>query len=174
MRVIRTEKYFDGNYLKRREDRSLKVGDISFAWIRMGDSPSTAIDRLPDLQRAVLIVPDQVPLVLDYILRRDRMQPFTEHKDAVLNPRVVEQILNEPIVIELSPPDVATLSHILKEGVKGGGTVALSVYVAVSGDVYLFVTLPLALLVIGASKGMSKWLEQNIPKLMNRVVRRWS
>ncbi len=46
-------------------------------------------------------------------------------------------------------------------------------YLALNGDVYLFVTLPLAFIVVGASKGMSKWLEQNIPKLMTRATRHW-
>ena len=49
-----------------------------------------------------------------------------------------------PIVIEQSPPELETLSSILKSGVKGSGTVALSVYLAINGDVYLFLTLPLA------------------------------
>jgi hypothetical protein len=128
---------------------------------------------LPDFEQARAITPDEVPLVLDYILRRERMQPFADPNEGIINDSTVEEILQIPIVFEQSPPDLETLSSILKSGIKGSATVALSVYVAISGDVYLFITLPAALLVVGASKGMSKWLEQNIPKLMTRATRRW-
>jgi hypothetical protein len=90
-----------------------------------------------------------------------------------LNRRLVEQVLATEIVIEQSPPDWETLSNILKSGVKGSGTVALSVYVAVHGDVLLFITLPSALLVIGAAKGASRWLEQTVPKILNRATTGW-
>ncbi len=38
MRVIRTEEYFDGNYVKRRDDKWLKSTSICFAWIKMGET----------------------------------------------------------------------------------------------------------------------------------------
>jgi hypothetical protein len=173
MRVLRTETYFDGNFVKRREDKWLKSSNICFAWIETGANSPARSTELTDFERARQITPDEVPLVLDYILRRERMQPFADRNEGVINTSIVEQILHEPIVIEQSPVDLETLSDILKSGVKGSGTVALSVYLAVSGDVYLFITLPMALLVVGASKGMSKWLEQNVPKLMTRATKRW-
>jgi hypothetical protein len=174
MRVIRTEEYFDGNYVKRREDKWLKNSSICFAWIKMGETSTLRVGHLKDFEEARPITPSEVPLVLDYILRRERMQPFVDRSEELLNASIVEQILETPIVIEQSPPELDTLSSILKSGVKGGGTVALSVYLALNGDVYLFVTLPLAFIVVGASKGMSKWLEQNIPKLMTRATRHWT
>jgi hypothetical protein len=173
MRVIRTEKYFDGNYIRRREEKWLRTSDVCFAWVETGERLSVRREHLPDIEKARQITPEQVPLVLDYILRRERMQPFAGHDDGVINTAAVEEVLNEPIVIEQSPVDLETLSNILKSGVKGSGTVALSVFVAVSGDIHLFITLPAALLVVGASKGMSKWLEQNIPKLMTKFTRTW-
>jgi hypothetical protein len=173
MRVIRTEEYFDGNYVKRRDDKSLKSSNICFAWIATGENSALRSAELKDFQEARPITPSEVPLVLDYILRRERLQPFADRQEGVINNSTVEHILQIPIVIEQSPPDVETLSNILKFGIKGGGTVALSVYLALNGDVHLFITLPAALLVVGASKGMSKWLEQNIPKLMTRATRRW-
>ena len=96
-----------------------------------------------------------------------------DRNEPVINADIVGQILSEPVVFEESPVEVETFSNILKSGVKNSGTVALSVFLAVSGDVYLFVTLPMALLVVGASKGMSKWLEQNVPKLMTKATRHW-
>ena len=173
MRVLRTESYFDGNYVKRSGDKWLKSSNICFAWIEAGENSALRSTSVPDFEQARPITPEEVPLVLDYILRRERMQPFADRHEGVINNSIVEQVLQEPIVIELSPPDLETLSNILKSGVKGSSTVALSVYLAVSGDVYLFITLPMALLVVGASKGISKWLEQNIPKLMTRATRRW-
>jgi hypothetical protein len=130
------------------------------------------IEQLPNLEEARGIHPDQVPLVLDYILRRERMQPFADLNESILNGPAVEQLLNEPIAIEQSPLDVVTVSNALKAGIKDS-TVALAVYVAVYGDAYLFLKLPAAMLIIGASKGMSKWLEQNVPKLMSKATGRW-
>jgi len=173
MRVLRTETYFDGNYVKRKQDKWLKSANICFAWIETGPNTVARKSELPDFVDARPITPDEVPLVLDYILRHERMQPFTDPHEGVLNSSIVEQVLSEQIIFEQSPVDVETLSNILKSGVKQGGTVALSVYLAVSGDVYLFITLPTALLVVGASKGMSKWLEQNVPKLMTKATRHW-
>jgi hypothetical protein len=37
----------------------------------------------------------------------------------------------------------------------------------------LFITIPSALLLIGAARGTSKWLEQTIPKMLNKATRRW-
>jgi hypothetical protein len=125
---------------------------------------------LRDFAQARTITENEVPLVLDYILRQERMQPFGDKAEGALNGSTIEQVLHEPIIIEQSPADHETLANILRSGVKGSSTVALSVYLAVSG---LFITLPMALLVVGASKGMSKWLEQNVPKLMNTATRRW-
>jgi hypothetical protein len=129
------------------------------------------------------VVADEVPLVIDYIVRQeppDWMLTRSDHATTpsgegprILNRRLVDQVLATEIVIEQSPPDWETLSNILKSGVKGSGTVVLSVYVAVHGDVMLFITLPSALLLIGAAKGASKWLEQTIPKMLNRATTRW-
>src|SRR5689334_2196509 len=142
MRVLRTERYFDQNYVKRRDDKWLRNSNICFAWIATGANQLAPGFELSDVSNARHITSEQVPLVLDYIVRRERMQPFADPQEKVINAIIVEQILNEPIVIEQSPVDVETLSNILKSGVKQSGTVALSVYLAVSGDVYLFITLP--------------------------------
>jgi hypothetical protein len=64
------------------------------------------------------------------------------------------------------------LANILRAGIKGGGTVAVSLIVALKGDPLLFITVPSALLLIGAAKGTSKWLEQNIPKMLSKATRR--
>ena len=173
MRVLRTETYFDGNYIRRHQDKWLKSTNICFAWVETGENAPHQTAELRDFAQARPITESEVPLVLDYILRQERMQPFGDKAEGVLNSSTIEDVLQEPIIIEQSPPDHETLANILRSGVKGSGTVALSVYLAVSGDTYLFITLPMALLVVGASKGMSKWLEQNVPKLMNRATRRW-
>jgi hypothetical protein len=70
MRVIRTEEYFDGNYVKRRDDKSLKSSNICFAWIETGENSTLRSAELKDFQEARPITPSEVPLVLDYILRR--------------------------------------------------------------------------------------------------------
>ncbi len=50
------------------------------------------------------------------------MQPFADRSEAVLNSSIIEQILEMPIVVEQSPPELDTLASILKSGVKGSGT----------------------------------------------------
>src|SRR5262249_20547069 len=169
MRVDRTEVYFPGGSVQRGEGRPrLRSTNVSFAWIKEASFP---VGGQP-------VVADDVPLVIDYIVRQeppDWMLTRSDHATApsgegprILNRWLVDQVLATEIVIEQSPPDWETLSNILKSGVKGsGGTVALSVYVAVTGDVKLFIALPSALLLIGAAKGASKWLEQTIPKILN-------
>ena len=109
MRVIRTETYFDGNYIQRRVDKTLKTTDVCFAWINFERTGRLPTEQLPDLEGAREIHPDQVPLVLDYILRRERIQPFVDPHESILNGSAIEQVLNEPIVIEQSPLDTETL-----------------------------------------------------------------
>jgi hypothetical protein len=175
MRVIRTELYFDGgNVLRGQDRRRLRTTNVSFVWLKQIDFEGIIYGHSVEA--------DVVPFVIDYIVRQEppdwmitpsapSAAPSTHAR--VLNPWLVEQVLNSEIVIEQSPPDWETLGSILKSGVKGSGTVALSVYVAISGDVMLFVTLPSALLLIGAAKGTAKWLEQTVPKMLNKATRRW-
>jgi hypothetical protein len=176
MRVIRTEVYFPGGSVLRGEGRRrLRSTNVSFAWIKQADFPVGVTTYGQPVSA------NDVPLVIDYIVRQeppDWMLTPSDHATApsregprILNHWLVEQVLATEIVIEQSPPDWATLSNILKSGVKGS-TVALSVYVAVSGDVMLFITIPSALLLIGAAKGTSKWLEETIPKMLNKATTR--
>jgi hypothetical protein len=168
MRVIRTELYFEPNYIQRLSDKKQKTASVTFAWIK--SQPSSRL-RAPDHSTA--ISPDQVGSVLDHILRQEPPAwQFGQSHLEVLNQSTVNSILNTDFVVEQSPPEWLTLSNILKEGAKGS-TVALAVYVALSGDMLLFITLPSALLIVGAAKGMSKWLEQNVPKLMSHALRRY-
>jgi hypothetical protein len=51
---------------------------------------------------------------------------------------IVLFVMNAHIVIEESPPEWETLSNILKSGVRGGGTVALSV-LCTSGAMLIFI-----------------------------------
>jgi hypothetical protein len=170
MRVIRTELFLPADTLLRGEGRSrLKSTNISIAWINEPDQ------RIPSAT-ARPISKDETPFVIDFILRQEppdwRFSDTIENRK-VLNNWLVERVLATEVVIEQSPPEWETLSNILKSGIKGSGTVALSVYVALSGDVMLFVTLPAALLIVGAAKGTSKWLEQTIPKMLNKSTRRY-
>ena len=64
MRVLRTERYFDGNYVKRKQDKWLKSSDICFAWIETGANAVARQSRLPDFANARPISSDEVPLVL--------------------------------------------------------------------------------------------------------------
>src|SRR5262245_4453543 len=142
---------------------------MSFAWLKDVDSriASTTMYGLS-------IRPDDVPSVIDHILRQEP-PPWlgTLENRRILNSWMVNEVMATQIVIEQSPLDLETLSNILKSGIKGSATVALSVYVAASGDVMLFITVPSALLLIGAAKGTSKWLEQNIPKMLSKATRTW-
>jgi hypothetical protein len=170
MRVIRTEMYFDGSYISRSPGRkALKTSSITFAWIK-----ESGARRIGELTHTQSVSADDVPVVLDYILRQEPPEWNLPAQENVLNGSTIDTVMNEGFVIEESPVDLETLTNLLKSGAKGGATVALSVYVAVSGDVMLFITLPSALLVMGAAKGMSKWLEQNVPKMMTKLTRRWT
>jgi hypothetical protein len=145
MRVVRTEVYFPGSSVLRGEGRPrLRSTNVSFAWIKEARFP-VALGQP--------VVAEDVPLVIDYIVRQeppdwmrasDHATTPSGEGPRILNRWLVDQVLATEIVIEQSPPDWETLSNILKSGVKGSGTVALSVYVAISGDVMLFITLPSA------------------------------
>jgi hypothetical protein len=52
MRVLRTEKYFDGNYVKRRGDQWLKSSNICFAWIETGENSALRSTELTDFEQA--------------------------------------------------------------------------------------------------------------------------
>ena len=129
MRIVRTEVYFPGGSVLRGEGRPrLRSTNVSFAWIK---EASFAVGVTTYGQR---VVADEVPLVIDYIVRQeppDWMLTPSDHVTTpldglrILNGWLVEQVLATEIVIEQSPPDLATLSNILKSGVKGS-TVALS------------------------------------------------
>jgi len=162
MRVIRTELYFPSSDLKPVERISrLKSTNVSFAWLKDVD-----VEAL-DLGRAEL-PHDLVPSVIDQILRQETFRGAFR----ILNERMVYEVMHSEIVIEQSPPEWETLANILRAGIKGGGTVAVSLLIAWKGDPLLFITVPSAMLLIGAAKGTSKWLEQNIPKMLSKATRR--
>ena len=161
MRVIRTKLYFSGSELKRIEERSrLKSTNVSFAWLKDVDVEALQLGRggLPH---------HVVPSMIDQILRREPSDDFR-----ILNERMVYEVMHSEIVIEQSPPEWETLANILRAGIKGGGTVAVSLLIAWKGDPLLFITVPSAMLLIGAAKGTAKWLEQNIPKMLSKATRR--
>jgi hypothetical protein len=162
MRVIRTELYFSGSDLKRIGGSRLKSTNVSFAWLNDVDVEALELGRHPAIR------PEQVPSVIDHILRQE---PLTD-EPRILNEGMVYGVMRSEIVIEQSPPEWETLANILRAGIKGGGTVAVSLIVALKGDPLLFITVPSALLLIGAAKGTSKWLEQNIPKMLSKATRR--
>ena len=84
MRVLRTEKYFNGSYIRRSDDKWLKTSNICVAWIESGENSQLYSAELPDFAQARHITPDEAPLVLDYIVRRERMQPFADRTEALL------------------------------------------------------------------------------------------
>jgi hypothetical protein len=166
MRVIRTELYFSGSDLKRIGGSRLKSTNVSFAWLNDADVEA------PELGRHPAIRPEQVPSVIDHILRQE---PLTDKawidEGRILNEAMVYGVMRSEIVIEQSPPEWETLANILR-GIKGGGTVAVSLLIAWKGDPLLFIKVASGMLLIGAATGTSKWLQQNIPKMLSKATRR--
>lgn len=144
MRVIRTELYFSGSHLKRSGGRSrLKLANVSFAWLK--DVAAEALGEMPVTQRWI---PERVPLVIDHILREGPLTTASLEGSRILNEPMVYEVMRSEIVIEQSPPDWETLANILRTGIKGGGTVLVSLAVGLKGDPLLFIAVPSAMLLI--------------------------
>ena len=142
------------------------MANVSFAWLK--DVDAEALGETPVTQRWI---PERVPLVIDHILRREPLTTLESFR--ILNEPMVYEVMRSEIVIEQSPPDWETLANILRTGIKGGGAVLVSLAVGLKGDPLLFITVPSAMLLIGAAKRTSKWLEQNIPKMLTKATKRF-
>jgi hypothetical protein len=100
MRVIRTELYFSGSDLKRIGGSRLKSTNVSFAWLNDVDVEALELGRHPAIR------PEQVPSVIDHILRQE---PLTD-EPRILNEGMVYEVMRSEIVIEQSPPEWETLA----------------------------------------------------------------
>jgi hypothetical protein len=173
MRIIRTEMYFDPGEIERSAHlMPLKVAGIAFGWVKSDEDVRKLTEGL-DIHR---IDPSSVSIVIDLILRRQRIGERLIEGRAInataFNPQVIRYVESQPILIEQSPPDWTTLKELIGSGLSKGSTSALAIFICVSADPMMFIKLPAAFLVVSLTKTLSKWIEKNVPKLIDQASKK--
>jgi hypothetical protein len=172
--------FFSGEEIRRaRFVNSLKIASVSFGWLQ----GEREFGRLLEGEQLKGVDESSLDGAIDHILRNQRFSRRNFHlvhgpdflwelRGQVINQGVVSYVLNQPIVIERSPPDWTTLRSLLGNGLQKGTTSALAIFIVVSGDPMMFVKLPGAMIAIGATKALTKWLEKNLPKVMDKAMKK--
>ena len=135
--------------------------EVTFAWL-----PQLDPNNIPDISDTWSGAPKEIKIdladFLDQILRKGYYDPRSIELTPIPNRPLIEKIINEPIVIERSPPEAISISNLLK---LSASPVALGTYVGIAaadGNYLLLLTVPAGILIVGTAIEVTK----AIPKLL--------
>jgi hypothetical protein len=176
MRVLRTEMYFSRDqitdlYLRNRGNA--RNPGLSFAWFQAGGSTEGLHEELL-ADRIFYREEGTAAAFLDHVLRGfDKRLPFLFIADPLrlANRGIIEQVMNDAIIIENSPPEAVPLRSLIARA----PGVAIGTFIGIAAarnysPLLMFLTVPGGILVcssaIGISKALEKGLNQRIEKLI--------
>jgi hypothetical protein len=178
MRVIRTEMYFDASAVKSKQPQ--KNPGVAAAWFKT-DAELSAHDISTLLSdRYFKIMPKDTSLVVkifaDVAVQGIRSPeadvPLASAKWSVANGRIVDLVLHSDIVYEDSPPEVMKLFSAIA---KAGASVVIGTFLGyeVADENYplMFITIPTGIIVIGATLGVSRGLENGLNKYIENLFK---
>lgn len=158
-RIIITSLYFDSDapVFGKQQDAS-PATEVTFAWL-----PNKGLENIPDILEETRITPNRINIelgeFLDEIIEKGYYSfqisnPFR----APRNPLLITRIIEEPIIIERSPPQAISIRDLLS---LSASPTALGTYVGInvaSGHYLLLLTVPAGILVVGAAIEITKAL----------------
>ena len=180
--MIRTDMFFEPrqmNWPRRGQPRQAhRVNPgLSFAWFE-GSTTGSGVAEL--LTSKIEIDSDEIGRFIDMALVDGRsmdverpeeigMAFWTPAGPQYLNRPLVDYVLDQPIVIERSPPVHEVLRHLGRNA-----AVAVGLYMGAGAVVdhhpLLFLTIPSGIIVAGASIGVAKAFEKGIPKVIEKRI----
>jgi hypothetical protein len=185
MRVVTTWMYFDSSEVRgeRPFHRPRGRGEepepgIGVAWFggdttTLGEIDNLKIFRhLPGLRGEQPLTEELLRDCLDLFLIDAEEFEFSRPERSLKNPQIVEHIFTQPIVIERSPPVHVTLKGLLNSTnlpIWIGSYMGWSV--APEHSMFLFVTVPGGIIVVGSAAAIADALGAGLSKSMKRLFR---
>jgi hypothetical protein len=188
MRVLQTEFLFD----REQVDFDLDPPDypaISCAWFKIEQAdlaaPRSIVSRTIGAEGimafastgfAVLVekpTQRQIESFIDGCLYERIYEGDAEFED-VNNPRIVEYVLEQTMVIEESPPKAVPLKSLIGTGsvLSIGAMVGYSV--TPNGfPLLLFITVPMGMIVIGSAAGIALGMQNGLHELVRKKFKEW-
>jgi hypothetical protein len=175
MRVIRTEMYFDTQVVQGLTHIELDNPGVSVAWFGFDSDDRIQLD---DIVQKPLYVTLENGVVENFLA--DALSDFQErHIEQPVIGRIQARgtaesfsryILDQPIVIEHSPPEAIPFSSLLRKA----SSAAIGTYIGyrLAGDssLLLLVTIPGGMFVASSAIGISKALEKGLNKTVERAL----
>jgi hypothetical protein len=181
MRVIRTEMYFDRSQLVGSARLRPRDGSVSFAWMptRTNASiPLSALDGVVINRRyETWAASVQYLALLDFIdfsLRGGTSKTaYYPSRKKIYNTDAVQEVIRQSIIVEYSPPSEMPLSTLLQKSTHAGIGYYIGSAAAGSHHWLMFLSVPAAIVVVGAAVGVSDGLVRGLPKVVETAVERW-
>jgi len=184
MRILQTEFVFDQDEV--RESGLATVAEfpaVSCAWFKLANEdpsrPTAAVRRLQPGQIMAFSEGEFAPLVevvSDEDVRRfldgclyDAVYSASERPGDVRNPRIVDFLLEQTIVLEESPPKAVPFKSLI-----GGGSI-MSIGAAVGYaltptgfPLLLLITIPTGIIVVGSAAGVATALQHGLHEMVKK------
>lgn len=183
MRIIKTEMYFEeisgGEKFRRRTswrrdwDEEKYNHGIAFAWIKNVDGAPFDIQKTEWFD-GEKISTENIPLAIDALLRdEDGHYSRILHRSMELkNQAVIEYVLDQPIILEQSPPSAIPFRQILAK--TNIILIGSAIGYANAGDspLLLFVLVPGGIIVVGSAVGVAEAFAAGLNKKISRMFKK--
>ena len=187
MRVIRTEMYFSSSDLTWNTNNILQNPGVAVAFFRVENNHGLLIKSIVtdpiSLSQGLEAPawPGNAPTVIHLFLSSvlegsdDFFQMPTEPLRRVNNEHVVNFILEQPIVIEQSPPSAELLKGLFAKSASIVIGTFIGTTVAGENPLLMFLSIPAGIIVVGSAIGLSKGLESGLNKAIEKLIKeRWT
>lgn len=177
MRVIRTEIYFDdqsvsganrsSRHFLRLPSEEKNLG-FAFAWFRHDNATSFEIRHFKWF-RGEEIEPEQIDQALDLLIREESYERFDRH-ESIRNPKIIEFILEQDVVLERSPPFAIPFKKLLKQtnsAVLLGGYIGARM--AWDDPALMLLTIPGGIIAVGSALGVADAMAYGLNKHIKRM-----
>jgi hypothetical protein len=175
VRVIRTEMYFDALQLswpfaeEIHSNPGISAAFFGCDTVDLSDVPIfSALETGRRVDEAILRV------FIDHALRNPpRARWRLLETEVEFNPRVVDYVLEQQIIVERSPAEGIPLIELFK----GASIATIGTYVgmqAIDGHLLLFLTVPAGIIVVGSAAAVAKAIEKGLNKAVERLGTRRS
>ena len=148
-RVILTSLFINHSERDSAKQHSPETVDLAFAWL-----PGLGTGDIEDLSNAFSSKPNQIKITLGQFLDGVIEDGHFSDSSPIRHPQhqtLIERILDEAIVIEWSPPELSSLSNLLKlrpSHVAAGTYIGLK---AAEGNYIVLVTVPAGIILVGVA-----------------------
>jgi hypothetical protein len=178
MRVIRTELYFNPKVVEALSRVQIDNPGLAVAWFAAELDTEIDLHEIADkswhnfnLEDAEIFIAAAIANFQNLNEPSEVLIPGQIRASATAN-SFAKYVLEQPIVIEHSPPEAVPFSALLKGA--SGAVIGTYVGFQIAGEnsLLLLVTVPGGLMVVSSAMGISKALEKGFNKLVSRAFKR--